>query len=313
MREQKGLLATSGAARAEAQEIEKAVRMVRESAAFMREVARASEFGKQPEIFEVGNNSLFGALQRQCRHRKINVASEGMKVLQDAGACREAVSAWLVDTDNRTLLSAFSTLKADRATAWRASCDSRAKSEQLKTGWAGRLKRIAVELLDSDTFLGHDLHIFALAHLLDASIAVLKCDAKQPWEIWNARSQLPPGSGTPRLYLSRHGDNFGSLQDLGAMQAPIHDEGEGGGRGEGGGLMEDDAVEAASPVEMEEEAVAAACPLARKDSAISVGELPSFPVTMATRQSLPSSFWCELPAPSAWNLWTPGICGVKPL
>ncbi|KAJ1496245.1 hypothetical protein T484DRAFT_1874618 [Baffinella frigidus] len=201
----------SGAAARSIDEAEKAVCEVRERTVFVREVARASEFHKKPKIIEVGRNSLRAALEYQCRSRRFKLSSERMKMLQDAGATREAVSEWLDVKGNRS--KAFSSFKAASATAWMKQ-SATAQSVQSRAGGADALHDLAAKLLESETFLGHAIHLFALAHLLGATIAILTCGrgggAKKPWEIWNSPSSAEPGAKKPRLYLSRHGDNFAS-------------------------------------------------------------------------------------------------------
>ncbi|KAJ1496247.1 hypothetical protein T484DRAFT_1874620, partial [Baffinella frigidus] len=235
MRKAQGILEVSarGAAARSLGEMEKAVRRVCGTADFVREVAHASEFHKKPEIVEVGPNSLFAALQRQCRHPGLKLSSEGRKLLQDAGACRQAVSEWLDAKGNRS--KAFSSFKAALgprlvSSAWTPQSVT-AKSVQSKAGGAAALSKIAAKLLESETHLGHAIHLFAISHILDATIAILTRGrgggAKKPWEIWNSRSSAEPGAAKPRLYLSRHGDNFASLQDLIPLE-PLTDDEEGG-------------------------------------------------------------------------------------
>ncbi|KAJ1486810.1 hypothetical protein T484DRAFT_1890017, partial [Baffinella frigidus] len=215
----------SGAAARSMKEAEKAACEVRERTPFLREVARASEFGKKPKIIEVGPNSLRAALQDQGRDPRLKLSSEQMKMLQDAGATREAVSEWLAVKGNRS--KAFSSSKAASATAWMKQ-SATAKSVQSKAGGADALRDLAAKLLESETFLGHAIHLFALAHLLGVTIAILTYGrgggAKKPWVIWNSPSSAEPGAKKPRLYLSRHGDNFASLQDLIPLEALTDDE-----------------------------------------------------------------------------------------
>ena len=280
---------------------QKAVQRVRVGPAFVDDVAHASDFGMKPEIIEVGASSLFAALQKQCQVRGLGL--ENRNVMQDAAACRKAVAVWLRDTQNHSKV--FASLKSYRKTAAGLSGASGGQSLELQANagffqhasGADALNALAEKLLDSETFLGHPIHLFALAHLLDCSTAILvggrRGRAKEPWVIWNAAKIFNAGTktGKVRLYISRHGENFGSLEDLPKpwwVQAENPSDEEGGGEEEMGGGEE-----------MEQDAVDAADPLARNESSVSFGELPSLPCddAHATTPAL-SALRPELQAPA---------------
>lgn len=258
----------------------KAVRKVHESRAFARDVARALEVGKTPEVVEVGPNSLHAALKSQYLLRGIKFASEDVKkILHDAGTLREATSAWLCDSDNRKIAFA-APLKAQHASASKVRRDPGAQSVQAQAGGKDALRDMYFHLLESETHLGQEMHMFAIAQLLGTSIAVLQCRGKvggKPWVIWNAKA----GLATDRLYLSRHGDDFGSLKDLedpGVAEAPSDEEVGGGwmeeemGAGGGGEKMEEGAgARGGRDEKMEEAGGEAARPIPQNKS--SVGEL----------------------------------------